>query len=77
MKPAEYAQVKELFARAIELPDSSRCEFIKRECDGNTDLERTLLAKPESAVKIYKALLQIIVTRIRNTDIELAMRKPL
>jgi len=39
------------------------------------DLEAKLLARPETAAKIYKALLHILVSRIRNTDLELAMRK--
>ena len=38
------------------------------------ELDRTLLQKAESAAIIYKALLHILVTRFRNTDIELAMR---
>ena len=42
---------------------------------GHADIERTLLGDPASAVKIYKALLNILVSRFRNTDIELAMRK--
>ena len=41
------------------------------------DLERTLLANDRSAVKIYKALVHILVSRVRNTDIELVMRKAL
>ena len=39
------------------------------------DLENKLLGNPVPAAKFYKALLHILVTRIRNTDLELAMRK--
>jgi CRP-like cAMP-binding protein len=39
------------------------------------DLDERLLVRPSTAAKIYKALLGILVSRFRNTDLELAMRK--
>jgi len=41
------------------------------------ELDRQLLANSTTAAKFYRALLHIIVNRIRNTDIELAIRKAL
>ena len=38
-------------------------------------LDEALRGEPETALKIYKALLHILVSRFRNTDIELAMRR--
>ena len=39
------------------------------------DLDDRLLANPATAAKFYKALLDVMVARFRNTDIELAVRK--
>ena len=41
----------------------------------HADLDRTLLADPVSACKIYKALVGVLVSRFRHTDVELALRK--
>ena len=59
-----------LFSAAVQAAEDGSVYVIS-----HADIDRTLLARPESAIKIYKALLHIIVSRFRNTDIELAMRK--
>ncbi len=39
------------------------------------DLDAKLQGSPSTAAKIYKSLLHILVSRFRNTDIEMAMRR--
>lgn len=41
----------------------------------HADLERVLESNPMTAAKVYRSMLDILVGRFRNTDIELAVRR--
>ena len=41
----------------------------------HADLERALEGNPMTAAKVYRSMLDILVERFRNTDIELAVRR--
>jgi tRNA A-37 threonylcarbamoyl transferase component Bud32 len=44
MKAGEYAKVKKVFARAVQVPDDARVAFVKQQCSDNEQVEREVLS---------------------------------